>query len=69
MPKTTKRAFIYTRISQDRDGATTSTDRQERDCRALAKREGLRVVRVFGFVAGSADVFVLESDFAGAWLE
>jgi DNA invertase Pin-like site-specific DNA recombinase len=47
MPTTRKRAFIYCRISQDRDGATTSVDRQERDCRALAKREGLRVVRVF----------------------
>jgi site-specific DNA recombinase len=41
------RAAIYTRLSQDRDGTKTGTDRQEADCRALCEREGLAVARVF----------------------
>src|SRR6476469_2626852 len=40
-------ACIYTRLSQDRDGTKTGTDRQEKDCRALCKREGLKVAAVF----------------------
>lgn len=41
------RAAIYTRLSQDRDGTKGGTDRQEKDCRALCKREGLTVARVY----------------------
>jgi DNA invertase Pin-like site-specific DNA recombinase len=40
-------AAIYTRLSQDRDGTKGGTDRQEKDCRALCKREGLKVVKVY----------------------
>ena len=40
-------AAIYTRLSQDRDGSKTGTDRQEKDCRALCKREGLKVAEVY----------------------
>ncbi len=40
-------AAIYTRLSQDRDGTKGGKDRQERDCRALCKREGLTVGRVY----------------------
>ena len=43
----TKRAAIYVRISQDREGIGAGTDRQERDCRALCKREGFQVVAVY----------------------
>jgi site-specific DNA recombinase len=43
MPK----AAIYARISQDRNGDGAGTDRQEKDCRALCRREGLTVARVF----------------------
>ena len=45
--KAKKRAFIYTRLSQDRHGTSESTKRQEADCRALARREGLTVAHVF----------------------
>ncbi len=38
---------IYTRLSQDREGTKGGTERQEADCRAFAKREGLQVVKVF----------------------
>jgi DNA invertase Pin-like site-specific DNA recombinase len=38
---------IYCRLSQDRDGTKKGTDRQEKDCRALAKREGFTVAEVF----------------------
>src|SRR2546430_17728280 len=38
---------VYTRLSQDRDGTKTSTQRQETDCRALAKARGWRVAEVF----------------------
>jgi DNA invertase Pin-like site-specific DNA recombinase len=41
------RAAIYARLSQDRDGTSTATDRQVKDCKALCKREGLTVVETF----------------------
>jgi site-specific DNA recombinase len=41
------RGAIYTRLSQDRDGTKESADRQERDCRDIAKREGVPSVEVF----------------------
>lgn len=40
------RAAIYCRISRDRVGAGLGVDRQERECRELAKRLGLEVVLV-----------------------
>lgn len=40
-------AAIYARISRDRAGAGLGVDRQEADCRALAKRLGWEVVAVF----------------------
>lgn len=40
-------AFIYCRISQDRDGGGLGVARQEEDCRKLAVERGLCVVRVF----------------------
>lgn len=42
-----ERAAIYERISDDREGRELGVDRQDKDCRALAKREGLTVVRVY----------------------
>lgn len=42
-----KTAFIYCRISQDRTGAGLGVDRQEADCRALAKSLGFDVAQVF----------------------
>src|SRR4051812_23931704 len=47
MTKTRQRAAVYVRISQDRDGASTATDRQAKDCKALARREGLEVSEVY----------------------
>jgi DNA invertase Pin-like site-specific DNA recombinase len=41
------KAAIYTRLSMDRDGTKGGTDRQEKDCRALARREGLTVAQVY----------------------
>jgi DNA invertase Pin-like site-specific DNA recombinase len=41
------RAAVYCRISSDRDGDGAGVKRQERDCRALCKREGLTVAHVF----------------------
>lgn len=41
------RAFIYTRISQDRERAGLGVLRQREDCEALAERRGLTVVEVF----------------------
>ncbi|MGP6172062.1 recombinase family protein [Microbacterium sp. A204] len=38
---------IYLRISQDRTGQQLGVERQEKDCRALAKSMGLRVARVY----------------------
>jgi DNA invertase Pin-like site-specific DNA recombinase len=42
----TRRAVIYCRISQDREGAGLGIDRQEADCRALADQLGWDVVAV-----------------------
>jgi site-specific DNA recombinase len=44
---TTRRAGIYVRISQDREGERWGVQRQEEDCRALAARLGWRVVEVY----------------------
>lgn len=41
------KAAIYTRISNDRDGAGLGVERQEEDCRALAERLGWEVVEVY----------------------
>src|SRR5581483_2840962 len=41
------RAAIYVRISQDREGAGLGVARQEKDCRALAKRKGWDVIDVY----------------------
>lgn len=46
MPKPT-RAVIYTRISDDKEGRERGVARQEKDCRAIARAEGLRVVEVY----------------------
>jgi DNA invertase Pin-like site-specific DNA recombinase len=43
----TTTAAIYTRLSQDRDGLKEGTERQEKDCRALCKREGFKVAKVY----------------------
>src|SRR5947208_3070707 len=40
-------AAIYTRLSQDRDGTKGGTERQEKDCRALCRREGLKVGKIY----------------------
>lgn len=40
----TRRAIIYTRLSEDREGAGLGVDRQEQDCRALANQLGWPVV-------------------------
>jgi site-specific DNA recombinase len=44
--RTGRRAAIYTRISQDREGAGLGVERQEADCRALAERLGWEIVAV-----------------------
>ncbi len=41
-----RRAAIYCRISQDRIGAGLAVERQEQDCRALAKQLGWDVTAV-----------------------
>jgi site-specific DNA recombinase len=41
------RAAIYTRISNDNEGKKLGVDRQENDCRKLAKKEGYTVVEVY----------------------
>lgn len=43
----TPKAFIYCRISQDREGAGLGVDRQAADCHELADRLGWTVVQVF----------------------
>lgn len=43
----TKRAAIYVRISADREGRELGVERQEKDCRALAKRLKVTVVHVY----------------------
>ncbi|MEU8250870.1 recombinase family protein [Nonomuraea sp. NPDC048916] len=42
-----RRAAIYCRISQDREGAGLGVARQEADCRALVERKGWTVVDVY----------------------
>jgi site-specific DNA recombinase len=44
---TTRSAAIYVRISQDRVGAGLGVERQESECRALAKRLGWTVTEVY----------------------
>lgn len=46
-PHPPRRMVVYTRISDDREGRQNGTDRQERQCRALADRNGDEVVAVF----------------------
>ena len=41
------RVGIYTRLSEDRDGTQTATERQAADCRALAARHGWEVGEVY----------------------
>lgn len=43
----TSRAAIYCRLSQDRTGGGVVVDRQERDCRELARTLGWQVTHVF----------------------
>lgn len=47
IPGQQKRAVIYCRISEDREGRELGVQRQEDDCRALAERMGYTVVRVY----------------------
>jgi len=42
-----KPTAIYVRISRDPEGRELGVQRQEEDCRTLAQREGLEVVRVY----------------------
>ncbi len=42
-----RRAAIYARISDDREGAGLGVERQERDCRGLAERLGWQVIEVY----------------------
>src|SRR5690242_10380323 len=42
-----RHAAIYTRISNDREGAGLGVQRQEEDCRDLAKALGWTVARVY----------------------
>jgi site-specific DNA recombinase len=46
MDTSRRRAAIYTRISQDREGAGLGVERQEADCRALAEQLGWTIVTV-----------------------
>jgi site-specific DNA recombinase len=43
---TGRRAAIYTRISQDREGAGLGVERQEADCRGLAEQLGWTIVAI-----------------------
>lgn len=47
MEQCNKSAAVYVRISRDAEGTEAGVERQEADCRALAERMGLPVVRVF----------------------
>src|SRR5665213_85052 len=47
MANETIRIGIYARISEDRDGQQTATERQLRDCREMAQRRGWSVVEEF----------------------
>lgn len=49
-----KRAFIYTRISQDRGAEGLGVQRQEDACREYAARHGMQVLEVFSDNATSA---------------
>lgn len=42
-----RRMVVYCRISDDREGRANGVDRQERQCRALAEKNGDEVVAVF----------------------
>ncbi len=44
---TNPQVAVYVRLSQDRDGTKTSTQRQEADCRSLAKARGWQVAEVY----------------------
>jgi DNA invertase Pin-like site-specific DNA recombinase len=44
---TNRSAAVYVRISQDRAGAGLGVERQEKECRALAKRLGWTVTQVY----------------------
>ncbi|MFJ9903953.1 recombinase family protein [Streptomyces sp. NPDC101152] len=44
---TGRRMVVYTRISDDREGRQNGTDRQERQCRALADKNGDEVAAVY----------------------
>jgi site-specific DNA recombinase len=46
MEASRRRVAIYTRISQDREGAGLGVERQEADCRALAEQLGWTIVAV-----------------------
>src|SRR5207342_1151239 len=48
------RIGVYTRISKDPDGTSTSPARQEQDCRAFAKLQGHEVVKTYTDVDISA---------------
>lgn len=54
MDKEVVRVGVYARISEDRDGQQTATERQLRDCRELAQRRGWEVVDGFEDVDISA---------------
>lgn len=46
-PRGGRRMVVYCRISDDREGRQNGTDRQERQCRALADANGDEVIAVF----------------------
>ncbi|MFE5218417.1 MULTISPECIES: recombinase family protein [unclassified Streptomyces] len=46
-PRTGRRMVIYARISDDREGRQNGVDRQERQCRALADKNGDEIIAVF----------------------
>ena len=54
MDKDTVRVGVYARISEDRDGQQTATERQLRDCREMAQRRGWEVADEFEDVDISA---------------
>jgi site-specific DNA recombinase len=47
MAEDTLRVGVYARISRDRDGESTATDRQIADCRAFAQARGWQVAGVY----------------------
>jgi len=54
MDKDVVRVGVYARISEDRDGQQTATERQLRDCREMAQRRGWEVADEFEDVDISA---------------